>query len=165
MNNDWKKRPVMITISGSQCTPGEKPEVVELTVSGTLEIVNGGYQVTYEESELTGLEGTTTTFHVTEDSLILRRCGSVNSEMVFIEGTPTESLYDMGFGAMLVQVCARKLEIHLDAEGGSFDLRYAIDVEQTPLGVIDYHVTVTPTDRPKLNLPVQQPVIQTECRP
>ena len=43
----------------------------------------GELSLTYLESELTGLEGTTTTFHITPERITLHREGTLNSEMIF----------------------------------------------------------------------------------
>ena len=64
--------------------------------------------------------------------------------MVFQEGIRLESLYQMEFGALMLCVCARKIRTELTAEGGTVDLSYAIEIEQTETGVIDYHLDIRP---------------------
>ena len=53
---------VIISIKGVQSTDGEQPEVIELVTEGKLlDCGDAGYTLTYQESQLTGLEGTLTT--------------------------------------------------------------------------------------------------------
>ena len=97
---------------------------------------------TIEESELTGMEGTTTTFRLREGRIALVRTGAVEMALEFTPGGASESLYDIGEGALLVRVATRKLELDLGWDGGAFDLDYAVDVENEPLGTISYHIEV-----------------------
>ena len=93
-------------------------------------------------SELTGMEGTTTTFRLREGRIALVRTGAVEMALEFTPGGASESLYDIGEGALLVRVATRKLELDLGWDGGAFDLDYAVDVENEPLGTISYHIEV-----------------------
>ena len=56
---------VIISIKGVQSTDNGQPEVIELVTEGKLlDCGDAGYTLTYQESQLTGLEGTLTTFQV-----------------------------------------------------------------------------------------------------
>ena len=78
-----KKLPVLLFIRGEQYFDDVDPDATELTTEGTLELTEKGLLLTYQETALTGMEGTTTTFEVSGPQVILRRVGSVNSQMVF----------------------------------------------------------------------------------
>ena len=58
------KQNVMISVRGEQYYEGVDPNKTELLTEGELEQVNGGWHLSYEESELTGMEGTTTIFEI-----------------------------------------------------------------------------------------------------
>ena len=66
----------------------------------------------------------------------------LNSQMVFEEGVPHDSLYEMEFGALMLTVCALKVETNLSEDGGTIDLKYSIEVEQNAAGMIDYHLEI-----------------------
>ena len=51
------KRKVMLSIQGQQRYPGQEPETIELVTEGTMEFRDGGWDICYQESELTGLKG------------------------------------------------------------------------------------------------------------
>ena len=138
------KIPVMISIQGKQFYPEQEPEVIELVTEGTLEQTDSGWSLTYEESHLTGLEGVTTTFRLEPEKITLSRCGALTSEMVFQVGVFHESLYQMEFGAMMITVCASELSYDLSENGGTVDVTYGIDIEQSVAGVVEYHLQVTP---------------------
>lgn len=136
------KTSVMLSIEGRQSYAGQDPEVIELVTEGTLEQTIDGWIVSYEESDLTGMLGVTTTFTVEDRKLTLTRTGKLNSQMVFQEGIRHDSLYQMEFGALMLSVCARKIHVNLTAAGGTIDLSYGIEIEQSEAGVIDYHLDI-----------------------
>ena len=138
------KIPVMLSIEGRQSYAGQEPEVIELVTEGTLEKTPGGWTISYEESDLTGMAGVTTTFLVEDGKMTLVRTGRLNSRMVFQEGITHESLYEMEFGALMLSVCAKKISATITGDGGTLDLSYAIEIEQTNAGVIDYHLQISP---------------------
>ena len=136
------KLPVILNICGKQYYDGQQPDVIELTTEGTMEAIAGGWELSYEESDLTGLAGVTTTFRVEGDRIILRRTGKLNSQMIFQQGVIHESLYQMEFGALLITVCAKQIECALSQRGGTVDLVYAITVENNATGIVEYHLDV-----------------------
>ena len=138
------KQPVVLSIQGKQYYPGQDPEVIELVTEGTLEFFEEGWNICYEESDLTGLAGVTTTFRIQKDRVILRRSGKLRSEMVFREGVAHDSLYQMDFGALLITVCAKQIEARLGSQGGSVDLVYSIEIEHGEAGLVEYHLEIRP---------------------
>lgn len=138
------KKEVILSIQGRQAYQDQEPDVIELITEGTLEYSDGGWDIQYAESDLTGLSGVTTTFRVEPDRVVLNRTGKLRSEMVFREGESHNSLYQMEFGALMITVCANRIYVQLDDNGGMIDLVYTIDIEQSTAGTVDYHLVITP---------------------
>lgn len=136
------KRNVVLSIKGSQRYEHQEPEVIELLTEGTMEFRDGGWDICYEESELTGLEGVTTTFRVEPGQVILTRSGKLNSQMIFQKDVVHESLYQMPFGALMLAVKATSVFFDILPDGGVIDLSYNIEIENTQAGVIDYHLDI-----------------------
>ena len=136
------KQAVMLSIRGRQSYDGHEPEVIELVTDGTMEFRDGGWDICYEESELTGLRGVTTTFRVEPGAVILTRTGALKSQMIFRQGQPHDSLYQMDFGALMITVCATSVFFDLTPEGGFIDLVYDIEIEKSEAGVVDYHLDI-----------------------
>ena len=80
------EKDVIISIQGLQHYAGMDSDNIELVTEGKLEDAEGALRLSYQESELTGMEGTTTVFHVEPERVTLLRMGNVSSEMVFEEG-------------------------------------------------------------------------------
>ena len=136
------KQAVVLAIRGSQKYADQEPEVIELVTEGWMEYRNGGWDISYEESELTGLAGVTTTFRVEPGRVVLDRKGALNSRMVFEEGVAHDSLYQMAFGTLMLTVKASFVYFDIVPDGGTIDLSYNIDIENTEAGVIDYHLDI-----------------------
>ena len=136
------KQDVVLSIQGRQTYMDSDPEVIELVTTGTMEFRDGGWDICYEESELTGLAGVTTAFRVEPGKVTLTRTGKLNSQMIFQQGVPHESLYQMEFGALMLTVEATYMFFDIVSDGGIIDLTYRIDIENSAAGVIDYHLDI-----------------------
>ena len=136
------KKKVMLSIRGSQEYAEQEPEVIELVTEGILEQTENGWKLIYEESELTGLAGVTTTFDLVPGCITLSRTGPLNSQMVFQEGVVHDSLYQMEFGTMMIRVCANLVFFDITPDGGSIDLVYDIQIENSASGTVDYHLDI-----------------------
>ena len=129
-----QKFPVVLTVRGEQYFDKVDPDSTELMTEGTLEMTEDCLKFWYEESELTGMEGTTTTFEVRGNRVILTRTGKVNSQMVFEEGVQHTSLYELPFGELTVDIQTSSLKHNLSERGGIMEIRYSIAVEHTVTG-------------------------------
>ena len=136
------KKDVTLAIRGRQTYQDQEPEIIELTTDGTMVFRNGGWDISYEESELTGLAGVTTTFRVEPEKVTLTRKGALNSQMICEKDVVHESLYQMPFGALMLSVKATSVFFDILPDGGVIDLSYHIEIENTQAGVIDYHLDI-----------------------
>ena len=138
------KQPVILSIRGCQYYSEQEPEVIELVTEGTLEYREEGWDIRYEESDLTGLAGVTTLFRLEPGQVMLQRSGKLRSEMVFREDVSHESLYQMEFGALMLTVCAKQIEANISQQGGTIDLVYSVQIEHTEAGMVEYHLEIRP---------------------
>lgn len=139
------KQEVLITLRGTQQYEQDKPETVELMTRGVMLDRSGKYSLSYVETELTGTPGVVTTFFIPNPQrVVLTREGPVKSRMVFVEGIKDESLYDMGFGSLLVGICARKIDVDLNENGGRLRIDYTVEIEQSVTSRNSYEILVTP---------------------
>ena len=138
------KIPVMLNIRGVQRYQDQDPEVIELTTEGTLEKQKEVWEISYEESDLTGLAGVTTTFRVGPRGVVLKRTGNIENQMIFMEGRKHESLYRLDFGALMLTVMATKVKSNVSEQGGTVDIHYNIEIEETGAGTVEYHIEVSP---------------------
>ena len=136
------KQTVMLSLHSVQRYEEQEAEELELVTEGTMEFRDNGWEISYVETELTGMEGVTTTFRVEKDQLILKRTGQLRSEMLFRLGYAHDSLYQMPFGAFLMRVETLSLFYDIVPEGGSIDLCYRVTIENTQTGTVEYHMDI-----------------------
>lgn len=136
------EKDVIITVKGEQVLPGEKPDRTELVTEGRFFVEEGAFRLQYEESELTGMEGTTTEFLVAGSQVVLSRRGSVVSRMVFEKGQRSHSLYQTPYGSMDLDIYTTILSNALTAQGGRLDLCYTIAIGGQPMGHNSFSITV-----------------------
>jgi uncharacterized beta-barrel protein YwiB (DUF1934 family) len=62
--------------------------------------------------------------------------------MIFQLGVKHDSLYQMDFGTLMMSICATRVEYHITPAGGTMDLTYQIEIEQTTAGTVEYHLDI-----------------------
>ena len=137
------EKDVVISIKGMQEYEGAEADTIELVTEGRLTRDEGGYTLSYQESELTGLEGTLTTIQVEGEQVTLMRVGEVNAQMVFQEGRRHLSMYNTPYGAMAIGVNTRHLLADLTDQGGDIEIDYAIEVDHALAGRNVFQIKVT----------------------
>lgn len=136
------EKSVVISVKGIQKYEGAPPDVVELVTEGVLARYGENYTLSYQESELTGLGGTLTTFQVEGDQVTLLRVGEFNSQLVFQEGRRHLSMYNTPYGAMAIGVNTRHLLAELNDQGGDIEVDYAIEVDHALAGRSVFRISV-----------------------
>ncbi|MGM9608272.1 MAG: DUF1934 domain-containing protein [Oscillospiraceae bacterium] len=140
---------VILSIRGQQIIDNEEPEVTELVTEGTLSRSGEGYTLRYQESELTGLEGTQTTFQIEKGRVTLLREGQVNSQMVFEEGRRHLSMYDTPYGALSIGINTRRMKVKLGETGGDIEIDYAIEIDHAVAGQNLFQINVKSRNIPQ----------------
>ena len=126
---------VIISIQGKQSFQAQEDDTIELVTEGCLSPDgDDSYTLSYQESPLTGLEGTLTTFQIEPGRVTLLRVGEVNSQMVFEEGRRHLSMYDTPYGALSIGVNTRRMRNELGTNGGSIEIDYAIEIDHALAG-------------------------------
>ena len=115
----------IIKIVGTQ-TVDDQTDSVELTTTGTMEKTDEGWKLCYEESEATGLQGTTTTVHIGKDRVLLERAGSNASFLVLEKHKRHHSNYNTPYGALDLGTYATAIEHSLTATGGEVYFAYTL---------------------------------------
>ena len=139
------KQEVLITLRGTQAVDREKPETVELMTRGTMTGRNGKFAISYEETELTGTQGVVSTFLILNPKrVVLTREGPIKSRMVFVEGVRDESLYDLGFGSLLLGIHTKQIEVALTENGGRLFIDYSVEIEQSQTTYHSYEILIKP---------------------
>ena len=143
------EKEVIISVRGLQKYDGAEEDTIELVTEGRLtDRGEEGLTLSYQESELTGMEGTETSFHVEKNGRVtLVRTGGVNSQMVFEVGKSHLSLYQTPYGDLSIGVRTGKIRNTLEMTGGELEIQYAIEIDQTMAGYNLFHIQVRENNR------------------
>lgn len=134
---------VIISVKGSQSVDKKDVNQLELVTEGRYYKKGNTYYVTYKESDLTGMEGTTTTLKIAKDGKVtLIRFGKVNSQFVFEQGQRHISHYDTSFGNFTVGVFASSVDVNVDDHGGKVCVDYQLDVDDKNPGYNDFRLYI-----------------------
>lgn len=135
------KKEVIISFVGNQENDGEK-DSVEFITEGSLYKKGADYYVTYKESELTGMEGTTTTLKVRDGKVTMLRFGAQNTQLIFEKGCRHVCCYDTMCGVISVGVWTNDVSVSLNENGGEVYASYNIDVDNSLVGKNDFKMQI-----------------------
>jgi uncharacterized beta-barrel protein YwiB (DUF1934 family) len=133
---------VIITVNGIQITADEPAENMELITEGEYTFADGMGFFTYEESEMTGMAGTTTRFDFSPTEAVITREGTVSSKMVFVEGKMNVFLYNTPYGTMTMGIDTHKIENTLTEKGGVIDIDYTLTFDRAELSRNRFNVKI-----------------------
>ena len=119
----------LITLIGKNTVDGEV-DTFELTTAGKYTKQNGKYLVSYNGSELTGYDNTTTTLKIQQDLVSMIRFGKGmgSSQMIFEENKQYTGVYRTPHGTMSVDVYANEVSVDVNDEGGEVTLDYFVQL-------------------------------------
>lgn len=106
-----------------------KDEVIEVVTPGKFHLGESEFKAVYEESEISGMDGTTTTLVIKGEALILEREGSTTTRMEFKKGEEVVSLYNTPYGMMNINIYTKELDIDMDDDGGVVYTKYILGLE------------------------------------
>ena len=122
------KKRVLISVAGTQQLE-EGQEKQEFITVGTFDVQEGIFHILYKESDITGMEGVTTTLQIEPNYVILNRMGTAEVRQEFRPGVLYRSTYITPFGDLLLSVLPNEVESDLTAQGGRISLKYDLFVD------------------------------------
>ena len=121
---------VMITVRSRQSQPdGSDEDSLELVTEGKYYHDDEKTVISYEESEITGFDGCTTTFSVYPDRIIMNREGNGSGDMIFDRERRHQYYYETPVGSMMLGVVTLSSKIQLHNSGGSIEVHYLLDLD------------------------------------
>lgn len=139
------KKDVLISICGRQIFDGCEEDTVDFLTDGRFYRRNDKYYITYQESELTGLQGMTT-LKVEPNRITMTRTKPCETQLIFEKGRRHVSLYETTQGALTIAVNTEQIECHLGDNGGTLNVRYAIEIDNAVAGLNFLSVSVREAD-------------------
>lgn len=101
-------------------------DAIEVITPGKFIKDNNFFKVVYEESEISGMKGTTTYLEISEDNFVLERKGTTCTKMEFKKGENSICLYNTPYGMLNLYIDTKDLEINIDDNGGYIYAKYLL---------------------------------------
>lgn len=105
------------------------------TARGTVEEIEGGARIVYEEPAALEMGSVTTTLTLRDGLAELTRAGAVRCAFRFEVGKPHSSIYETPHGSFPAEVETQAVRARLSGRGGLAELRYRLTLG----GVSDEH--------------------------
>ena len=134
---------VLITVNSVIDDASGENDKMSFITEGVLSKEDNDFIVSYEESEITGLDGTTTIFRVNRDSVTLTRHGNVDSMMLFEVGKTHLSDYDTKYGSVMLGITAKNVDVNFNDKGGDIKVDYVLEYNRAYGGRNSLYVNVS----------------------
>ncbi|MDR0886555.1 MAG: DUF1934 domain-containing protein [Clostridiales Family XIII bacterium] len=106
---------------------------LEFITEGRFFVKNGSLYLTYEESELSGMVGCTTSLKITGDKIKMKRYGDelgTDTSIEFEKGARFNGTYSTPFGDIPMEVLTSSVDNNLTLEGnGRVDIDYMVSLK------------------------------------
>lgn len=124
------KKKAIITVKSNASM--EDGNLIEVISPGEFYITDNGFRIEYDETEISGMEGTRTKIIVRDSSFTLEREGSTTTKMHFKKKMKTTSLYKTQYGILKLNLDTKNLDIDMKENGGSVSVDYLMGIEGHP---------------------------------
>ncbi|MFL0245875.1 DUF1934 domain-containing protein [Candidatus Clostridium stratigraminis] len=112
----------IITISSQQNNVEDSR--IEVVSPGEFYKEKEAYCAEYNETEISGMEGTRTTLKVSPEKFTLLRVGTTNAEMNFEKDGNALTIYNTPYGVIEMKIETLDLKVNIDEFGGDILVNY-----------------------------------------
>ena len=123
------KKAIISVISNANI---EDDDMIEVVSPGSFEKIEDGFKAIYEETEISGMEGTTTILTIKENQVILEREGTTSTKMIFKEDEDSIVLYNTPYGMLEIAISTNNLDVKIDEDNEKLDIEYEMSVYGQP---------------------------------
>ena len=117
----------------------------ELTTTGKLrELEGGGFQIVYEESEVTGFKGSTTSLSFYGNDLVnLNRTGTASSDLVLEMNKKHHCHYGTPYGDFTMGIFTHCIDNNVSYDGGELYLKYTVDINSSYVSDNEIYIRIS----------------------
>lgn len=140
------KKKVLIKVIGTQTNEEGQTDTIELVTPGLFYQKNNSYYIVYQETEISGISGVTTTIIAEADQVSINRIGGPGQKQIFKKGVFNVSYYATPYGVLEIGVLPTVVEVGLTDNGGSINLEYELQIAQEKMSFNKLQIIITPID-------------------
>ena len=120
---------VTLKIIGTQESQEGENNEIEIITRGKHYKKADCFYLVYDETELSGMEGSTTTLKIEGDVVYMKRFGKNESKLVFEKGKNHKTIYQTIYGNMDMEVYTDKIEVKHHIKGiKELDISYRLNI-------------------------------------
>lgn len=135
-------RKAYIKIKNVQTFEDDK-DITELTTVGRYNASCGEFVISYDDTQTTGFEGSTTVLNVDKNGcVVMRRNGTSNSNLIIEGGKKHHCHYGTPYGEMMMGIDTEKVVCNLGSNGGELYFKYTIDINSLFMSENEIFITV-----------------------
>jgi uncharacterized beta-barrel protein YwiB (DUF1934 family) len=127
-------KPVKIRIISSVKDENGRQQPSEQICFGRMAEKNGTNYVFYEESEVTGMEGTKTTIKWNDERIIILRSGTLDHRQEFCQGLVDKSLYQTPYLKIPLETATKYLYTGFRKGVWNLEIEYSLSHSGQPYG-------------------------------
>lgn len=116
----------LISISSAQ--KESKEDKIEVVTPGKFYKEDNTYYAVYDETQISGMEGTTTTLQIWPNKLSLVRIGTTSAKMEFEKDSPCTTLYNTPYGMLEIKIETNDLKVEVGDGGGEILINYNMSI-------------------------------------
>lgn len=124
-----EKKKIWLSIKGKTKQENGNEDEIELITQGEMYKKLKSDYIIYKETEVSGLEGTTTTLQIDDGKVSIIRLGSTNSHMTFEKGKKNYNIYSTPYGDMSMTVYTQDININYSNENNPTNIFVNYDVQ------------------------------------
>ena len=116
-----EKKAIISIVSNASMEDGD---VIEVVSPGKYIKMDSGYKAVYEETEISGMEGTTTILTIKDKEVLLEREGTTSTKMEFQKDNTQVALYNTPYGMLELKTSTKELDLDVNEKGGNISIKY-----------------------------------------
>lgn len=119
------EKKAVISISSNQTANND---TIEVLTPGSYVKNKNHYYAIYDETQISGMEGTTTRLEIYPEKLFLIREGTTSATMEFEKNNNFMTLYNTPYGVLELQIKTKDLKVNVGDNGGEVFIDYLMSV-------------------------------------
>ena len=125
---------ILLTIKGNHISADGEQHSIEFITEGRLFQKDGVHYIEYEESEISGIEGTKTLIAIEDNSVSMARTGTCFSHVFFEPGKSYINNFITPNGILQMGIIPTRVKYEYNEEQGRLDLVYQMAIDGKTAG-------------------------------
>lgn len=139
------EKDVIIKLNTKQ-SDGINSEDTEIITKGKYNKLNDSYIISYEDSEATGFDGSSTVLTATQSKKVqIERTGASQAQLIIEKSKKHHCHYGTPYGAFMIGVTASNIKSRLNDNGGDLFFKYVIDINSSFMSDYEVNINVKPS--------------------